>query len=450
MAAKAKGVTGQAKFPAKLRCLFKPLRYKISHGGRGSSKSWSIARALLILGAKKPLRILCAREVQKSLKDSVYKLLVDQIKALGLSGKYDVLESTIRGKKNGTEILFSGLSSVTAENIKSFESVDICWVEEGQTITKRSWDILTPTIRKEGSEIWISMNPELETDESYRRFVANPPPDSVVVEMNWRDNPWFTKELEAERRHALRTMSTDDYENIWEGKCRKAAVGAIYAADITAAIKSGRVRPVPYDPLLKVHTIWDLGWNDSMTIIMAQRAASEIRVIDYIEGSHRTLASYVNGDPNDPDLDYLGRRPWNWGKDFLPHDGFHKDYKTGKTSKQILEALGRKVHEEPVANIGLEEGIKATRATFHQIYFDDGENVARLIECLRRYRRAINERTGEPGSPVHDEFSHGSDAARYLCIAAELMTNDRHGGEHQILHDPRFSAGRVPATSSGY
>ena len=114
MAAKANGVTGQAKFPAKLRCLFKPLRYKISHGGRGSGKSWSIARALLILGAKKPLRILCAREVQKSLKDSVYKLLVDQIKALGLSGKYDVLESTISGKKNGTEILFSGLSSVTA------------------------------------------------------------------------------------------------------------------------------------------------------------------------------------------------------------------------------------------------------------------------------------------------------------------------------------------------
>lgn len=134
----------------------------------------------------------------------------------------------------------------------------------------------------------------------------------------------------------------------------------------------------------------------------------------------------------------------------MPHDGFHKDYKTGKTSRQILEALGRKVHEEPVANIGLEEGIKATRATFHQIYFDDGENVARLIECLRRYRRAINERTGEPGSPVHDEFSHGSDATRYLCIAAELMTNDRQGGEHQILHDPRFSAGRVPATSSGY
>lgn len=449
MAAKAKGITGQAKFPAKLQCLFQPLRYKITHGGRGSGKSWSIARALLILGAKRPLRILCAREVQKSLKDSVYKLLVDQIKSLGLSGKYDVLETTIRGK-NGTEILFSGLSSVTAENIKSFESVDICWVEEGQTITKRSWDILTPTIRKDGSEIWISMNPELETDESYKRFVANPPPDSIVVEMNWRDNPWFTKELEAERRHALRTMSADDYQNIWEGKCRKAAVGAIYAADITAAITSGRVRPVPYDPLLKVHCIYDLGWNDALTIIMVQRAASEIRVIDYIEDSHRTLASYVKGDPNDPDLDYLEKRRWNWGKDFLPHDGFHKDYKTGKTSKQILEALGRNVHEEPVANIGLEEGIKAARATFAQVYFDDGEKVARLIECLRRYRRAINERTGEPGSPVHDEFSHGADAFRYLSIAAELLTNDRNGGEHPILHDPRFSAGRVPATSSGY
>lgn len=448
MAAKAKGVTGRVEFPVKLQFLFKKARYKVAHGGRGSGKSWSIARALLILGAKAPLRILCTREVQKSIKDSVHKLLSDQIKALGLSGKYEILETTIRGS-NGTEILFSGLSSVTAENIKSFESVDICWVEEGQTISKRSWDILTPTIRKEGSEIWISMNPELETDESYKRFVANPPPDSIVVQVNYQDNPWFSKELEAERRHAKLTMSADDYENIWEGKCRKAAVGAIYAADIAAAIQSGRVRPVPYDPLLKVHCIYDLGWNDALTIIMVQRAASELRVIDYIEGSHRTLASYVKGDPNNPDLDYLEKRPWNWGKDFLPHDGFHKDYKTGKTSKQILEALGRKVHEECVANIGLEEGIKAARATFSQIYFDQ-ERAARLIECLRRYRRSINERTGEPGAPVHDEFSHGADAFRYLCIAAELLTNDRNGGDHHILTDPRFSAGRMPATSCGY
>ena len=362
--------------------------------------------ALLLQGVQSPQRILCTREVQKSIKDSVKRLLDDQIQELGLGKFYESLETIIRGK-NGTEIIFSGLSNNTAESIKSYEGVTRVWVEEAQTVSKRSWDILIPTIRKEGSEIWISMNPGLETDDTYDRFVARSSDDSIVIRVNWSDNPWFPSVLEKERRHALRTMSTDDYENIWEGKCRKAAVGAIYAADITAAIKNGRVRPVPYDPLLKVHTIWDLGWNDSMTIIMAQRAASEIRVIDYIEGSHRTLASYVNGDPNDPDLDYLGKRPWNWGKDFLPHDGFHKDYKTGKTSKQILEALGRKVHEEPVANIGLEEGIKATRATFHQIYFDDGENVARLIECLRRYRRAINERTGEPGSPVHDEFSHG-------------------------------------------
>lgn len=128
--------------------------------------------------------------------------------------------------------------------------------------------MLIPTIRKDGSEIWVSMNPELDTDEPYVRFVSSPPPDSVVVQVNWRDNPWFPKVLEAERLHALATMPKADYENIWEGKCKPAVTGAIYAAEIGAAMESGRITDVAYDPQLKVHAIWDLGWNDSMTIIL--------------------------------------------------------------------------------------------------------------------------------------------------------------------------------------
>ena len=156
-----------ADFPRKLTFLFEPARYKVAHGGRGSGKSWAFARALILMAAKKPLRILCGREVQKSIKDSVHRLLNDQIQALGLGASFDVLENEIRGK-NGSLFLFAGLSQHTVESIKSFEGVDICWLEEAQVITKRSYDVLLPTIRKDGSEVWLSLNPDMDTDETYQ------------------------------------------------------------------------------------------------------------------------------------------------------------------------------------------------------------------------------------------------------------------------------------------
>jgi phage terminase large subunit len=139
-----------AKFPKKLRFLFEPARTKVARGGRGSGKSWGVARALLIRGAKQTTRVLCTREVQKSIQQSVHQLLKDQIEALSLGAFYDVLSTEIRGK-NGTQFYFGGLSDQTAESLKSFEGVDICWVEEAQAVSKRSWDILIPTIRKEKS-----------------------------------------------------------------------------------------------------------------------------------------------------------------------------------------------------------------------------------------------------------------------------------------------------------
>ena len=179
-----------AKFPKKLRFLFEPMRYKVAYGGRGSAKSWSFARTLLIQASRKPLRILCTREVQKSIRDSVHKLLSDQIQALGLGTFYDVQQAVIRGE-NGSEFIFAGLSDQTAESVKSFEGVDIAWVEEAQAVSDRSWGILIPTIRKDGSEIWVSFNPELDTDPTWLRFVENPPPDAVSVPVNYHDNPWF-------------------------------------------------------------------------------------------------------------------------------------------------------------------------------------------------------------------------------------------------------------------
>jgi len=402
----------EVDFPEKLHFLLtEKKRYKGAKGGRGSAKSWSFAKALLILGSSSRLRILCTREVQKSIKQSVHKLLKDQIERLGLSSFYQVLENEIRGM-NGTEFSFSGLSDQTVDSIKSFEGCDIVWVEEAQSVSKRSWKTLIPTIRKDGSEIWISFNPELETDETYDRFVTNAPEDCIIVDMNYTDNRWFPDVLEKERLHAKATLPDAEYQNIWEGKCMPAVAGAIYFGEVVKTEVEGRVCNVPYDPLLKVHVVFDLGWNDAMAISLVQRHASELRVIEYIEDSHKTLDSYSA---------LLKDKRMNWGKCFLPHDGRHKDFKSGKSAEEIMNALGWRVQITP--SMSVEDGIRLTRMTFGRLYFDK-RKTERLVQCAKRYKRSINQQTQEPGAPLHDEWSHGADNLRYLCINAEQMSNE--------------------------
>lgn len=404
------------EFPKKLRFLFDPYRYKVAHGGRGSAKSWSFARALLLQGTTNTLRILCTREVQKSIKQSVHKLLKDQIELLNLGSFYEVLETEIRGR-NGTEFSFAGLSTQTVESIKSFEGIDIVWVEEAQAVSKKSWDILIPTIRKAGSEIWISLNPELETDETSQRFIEHPPPNSCVVQVNYHDNPWFSAELEAERLHC-QEFAPKDYDNIWLGKYKPAVSGAIYYDEMAAA----SIGNVPYDPMLKVHVIFDLGWNDAMSIILAQKGVADIRIIEYIEDSHKTLDHYSG---------VLRQKNLNWGGLYLPHDGRNKDFKTGKSAEEIMRPLGWDVKITP--NMSVEDGIRLARMTFPRVYFDKMKT-ERLIQCLKRYRRSINQQTNEPGSPMHDKFSHGADCFRYLAVNAESLTNETMGEE--LIYPP--------------
>ena len=402
-----------AKFPSKLDFLFNPHRYKVAYGGRGSGKSWGFARALLLQAANKPLRVLCAREVQRSIKNSVHQLLSDQIQALGLGQFYEVLESEIRGL-NGSLFVFTGLANNTAESIKSYEGIDRVWCEEAQTISKKSWDILIPTIRKPDSEIWVSFNPNIDTDDTYVRYCVNPPDNAKVVKMNYMDNPWFGDTLEIERQHSEKT--NPDYANIWLGDCKAAVDGAIYANEIREAQENGRVTTVPYDPMLKVHVVFDLGFNDSMAIILCQRGVSDIRIIKYIEDNHRTLDSFSSEIKS---LNY------NWGTMFLPHDGKSRDYKSGLSAEDIMRKQGWTVRIVPVSSI--ESGIKIARMHFHKCYFD--KSVHRLLECLKNYKRSINSSTNEPGAPLHDEYSHGADAFRYMATSVEQMKNESWGGE---------------------
>lgn len=405
------------EFPPKLAAtLFTPSRYKFIRGGRGSGKSWSVARALLLKAFSKPERVLCTREVQKSIKQSVHQLLKDQIEALGLAGFFEVLENEIRGL-NGSAFYFSGLSDQTIDSIKSFEGCTLVWCEEAHSITQRSWRILTPTIRADGSEIWATYNPELDTDETHRMAVIEPQPDTISVELNYTDNPWFPTVLEKERLHAQSTMREDDYNHIWLGQCKPAVEGAIYFDAMSATIAAGCIREVPHDGALKTHVVFDLGMADSMTLILAQRVASEIRVIHYIEGNQRILADYSQ----ELRALRLDDQAMNWGSVWLPHDGFHKRHQTGKDDATVLEGLGWAV--ERVPNTEVNTGIDRLREIFPRLYFNKSRT-ERLVECLKRYRWNISNKTGQATQPLHDEFSHGADAARYLALVADSLTND--------------------------
>lgn len=418
------------QFPKKFKKFDQSIRYKIARGGRGSAKSWTIARKLLLRGSEQPTRILCTREVQNSIKNSVHRLLSDQIKLLGLSAFYTVLDTEIRGI-NGTLIYFSGLSDLTADSIKSFEGVDICWIEEAQSITQNSLDILTPTIRAEGSEIWVSYNPSLASDPIHV-LADSGREDVAVIEVNWDDNPWFSSILNTERLYDKKVLSTSRYENKWEGKCLPAVEGAIFFDEVSVAEANGQVAVVRYDPSIMVHTVWDLGFNDNMFILLIQRVGTEIRIIDAITDNKRKLTDYIHTD--------LAPMGYQWGTDWLPHDGFATKHQSGKSDAAVLGEIGRSVKEVP--GMSIEAGIRRAREVFPRILFNkESEGVQILLECLRRYRRAFDKKNNVERGPVHDDYSHGADTFRYLCIVADSIRNE---------HRRAIKTMPLPAAASGW
>jgi phage terminase large subunit len=208
--------------PESFKFLFEPHRYKVMYSGRGTGKSENIARVLIIKSIQSKIRILCAREIQKSLKDSVHKQLADIIYTLNLGKYFDITRESIKCIKTGSEFIFTGLATSTVDSIKSYANVDYCWLEEASSISKESLEVLIPTIRKEGSEIWISFNPHLEDDPIYTMFVKNAGyvPDCIVKRLCIKDNPFFRQVLRTEME-TMKQLDFDAYCNIWEGECKK-------------------------------------------------------------------------------------------------------------------------------------------------------------------------------------------------------------------------------------
>ena len=422
------------EFPKKLQPLFTPSRYKELHGGRGGAKSWGVARALLLKGAKEPLRILCAREFQNSIKDSVLKLLADQVEALGLSHFYEVQTQAIIGI-NGTTFAFEGLRQ-NITRIKSYEAVDIVWIEEAQTVSKNSFDILIPTIRKEGSEIWLTWNPEFEDDETYKRFITIPPSDCIHIEINWRDNPWFPKVLEQEKAD-LYARDPDSYDHVWEGKCRQWLEGAIYAKELRKAYEEKRITTVAHDPNSTVFTAWDLGHTDDTAIWWYQVIAGEVHILESYASSGGSLSEYATQIlGRDITIDLVGedvvakdkgpieslaqRRRYKYKKHFLPHDAKAKTLAAkGKSIIQQLAAALDLTNLAIVPDIGVEDGIQAARMMFGRCWLDE-QGCDPGIKALRRYQREKqqDERSFKK-IPKHDWTSHYADAFRMLAVATQ-------------------------------
>lgn len=212
--------TLEIKTPPVFEPLLQPSRYKGVYGGRGSGKSHFFAESLVERSIMQRTDAVCVREIQKSLNQSVKKLIETKIETMGVGAYFDVQESVIKSRTGG-QIIFQGMQNHTADSIKSLEGYDIAWVEEAQSISQRSLDLLRPTIRKPGSEIWFSWNPENNTDpvDQFLRS-DNPPPDSIVIQANYSDNPWFPDVLQQEMEYD-RSRDIDKYRHVWLGEYQR-------------------------------------------------------------------------------------------------------------------------------------------------------------------------------------------------------------------------------------
>lgn len=423
----------KARFPEKFRPLLEThARYKVFYGGRGGAKSWQFARALLLRGMNGGLRVLCTRETQSSLKESVMQLLADQIKLMGLGNYYKVLKAEIRGP-DGTLFIFKGLSDPDA--LKSAEGVDVMWIEEARMVSETSWKKFDPTIRKPGAEIWISMNPELETDWLYKLFVkginGKPPPNSIVVKVGYKDNPWLDKAIVEQAKH-LRETDFDEYLWVYGGHCRTSLDGAVYSKELRRARAEERITRVPIARERPVHTFWDLGRGDMTAIWFVQIVGLEYRVVAYYQNSGEHISHYLDK------LEELRQeKGWTYGTCWLPHDAEHELLGQRRTIKVQVADAGYRVKITP--DIKIADGINAARTIFGACWFDE-EACEDGIAALRQYHYDIDPQTNARSlKPEHDWSSHGADGFRYMGVA---LKDDGPAPKVKPKAKPRARSGR--------
>ena len=361
------------KFPRIYEQFDAPFRYKVAWGGRAAARSWTFARKLLLRGSESKLLILCTRELQKSIKESVHRLLKNQIEKLGLQGFYSITETKITGL-NGTEFIFLGTRHNPLE-IKSMEGIDICWIEEAHALTEDSWDIIDPTVRKEGSEIWISYNTRFKFDHIHKLFVIDkPPPGSLVLKTSYKDNPFLTKVLKTQLLN-MKLKDYDKYLNIWEGELKQLAQGAIFGKQIIDMKRSKPVRllRIPIQKNCEVDTFFDIGKSDQTAIWFMQRVGMEYHFIDYFEARLQEVEYYTK---------VVKKLGYNYGTHYLPHDADHDRLGMVKNVFQQFKDGGvRPAKIVPKVRIKT-TAIELARNIFAECWFHkDDDQHAPLEEC---------------------------------------------------------------------
>lgn len=376
--------------------LLAPARYKGAHGGRGSGKSHFFGGLLIEDCLAEPgisgegMRAVCIREVQKDLAQSSKALLELKLRDCGLGEKdgFRIFKEAIEAPKDGI-IIFKGMNDYTADSIKSLEGFKRGWWEEAHTATIHSLNLYRPTLRAEGAERWFSWNPRRKTDP-VDAMLRGPekPTGAIVVRANWRDNPFWTAELEQERRDFLR-QQPDQYGHIFDGEYVQVIAGAYYAKSITEARNAGRIGRVSADPLMTFHLVFDIGGTgakaDAVAIWAAQFIGKEIRALKYYEAVGQPLATHVNWMR---EQGYLPANSQIW----LPHDGETHDKVYDVSYESALKAAGYRVEVVPNQGKGAAKArIEIGRRMFASIWFDE-QGTHGGVEALGWYHEKKDEK----------------------------------------------------------
>jgi len=390
--------------------------YRGAYGGRGSAKTRSFAKMTAVRGyqwskAGDEGLIVCGREFMNSLDESSFA----EVKAAILSepwlaDHYDVGEKFIRTRDRRIEYDFVGMRH-NLDSIKSKARIRLFWADEGDPITESAWSKTIPSVREDDSEIWITWNPELEGSATDKRFRINPPDRAKIVEINWRDNPWFPAVLDRKRLEDLEKRP-DQYEHVWEGGYKTVTEGAYYAASLTEAKQ--RIGNVAKDPLMTIRAIWDIGGTgakaDACAIWIAQFIGREIRVLDYYEAVGQPLATHVQ---------WLRDKGYDKALCILPHDGAANDKVFDVSYESALRQAGFSVVVVPNQGIGAAtKRIEAARRIFPRIWFN-ADTTAAGRKALGAYHEKRDDKRNIGLGPNHDWASHGADAFGLMCVAYE-------------------------------
>jgi len=394
--------------------LLYPARYKGARGGRGSGKSHFFAGLAVESCLMRPgTRGLCVREIQKSLRESAKRLIEDKITEFSVVGQFGLLNTETRTPGGGL-ISYVGMQDHTAESIMSFEGLDWVWVEQAETLSARSLEILRPTIRKPDSELWFSWNRRRKTDPVDVLLSGdNLPAGAVVVEANWRDNPWLPQTLIDERLYD-QVNNPDTYGHVWEGEYIGVAKGAYYATQLSSAKSEGRITHVAADPLMTIRAVWDIGGTgakaDAVSIWICQFIGKSINVLNYYEAVGQPLATHVA---------WLRKHGYEDALCIIPHDGAQHDKVFDVTYESALKAAGFKVLLVPNQGAGAAMlRVDTTRRLFGSIWFNDATTQAGR-DALGWYHEKRDDVRGIGLGPDHDWSSNGADAFGLMCVAYE-------------------------------